>query len=94
MARLRQGGGFGIVILLVVMAVILLLASRGLKTVMPTALEVAAPAKTGKTAVKSLDEPPPPVNTGAGQRQIQSRLSDARKKTDVHSGQVEKALQE
>ena len=94
MSRVRQGGGFGVVILLVVMAAILLLASRAWKSVMPTALEVASPANAEKRAAKSLDVPPAPVNSGAGQRQIQSSLSDAQKKTDVHSAQVEKALKE
>ncbi len=94
MSRIRQGGGFGIVILLVVMAVILLLASRAWKAVMPTALEVASPSKAGKPAEQSPDLPPPSVNSGAGQRQIQSSLSDAKRKTDAHSGQVEKALGE
>lgn len=94
MARLRQGGGFGFVVLLVVLAVVLLLASRAMRSVMPTALEVAAPHKGGKRPGDNPDLPPPSVNSGAGQKQIQSSLNEAKRKTDVHSGQIEKALGE
>src|SRR5262249_46704928 len=97
----RQGGGFGFIMLLVVMAIVLLLASKAWKAISPTALDVNSAEKdaaggtaTGKTTTKStsLDLPPAPVNSGAGQRMIQSSVSDMKKKTDAHSGQVQKAL--
>jgi predicted lipid-binding transport protein (Tim44 family) len=94
MARVRQGGGFGIVVLLVVLVVIMLLASRAMKSVMPTALDIAAPGKAAKRPSGSADLPPASVNSGAGQKQIQSSLAEAKKKTDAHSGQLEKALGE
>ena len=82
-------------ILLVVMAVVLLLASRSWKKLMPTALQVAAPAKTGSRGAASLETPPSPsVNSGAGQAPIQSSLSDAKTKTAAHSDLVQDALKE
>ena len=100
MSRIRQGGGFGFIVLLVVLAVILLLTSRAWKTVMPSVLDVAAPAKSGRTAeertptASSPGLPPPSVNSGAGQPPLQSSTREMKKNTDVHSDQVQKALQD
>jgi hypothetical protein len=41
---MRKGGGFGLILLIVVMAVILLLATRAWKAVMPTASRIQDPA--------------------------------------------------
>lgn len=91
MRRSRVGGGFGFIVLLVVVAVVMLLASRMLRGVGGVAVDATRPKHD---ATVSPDLTPPPVNSGAGQRQIEARLSDAQKKTAAHTDQMKKALQE
>lgn len=81
-------------ILLVVMAAVLFLASLSWKKLMPAALHVTAPDKAGSQGGVSLDAPPASGNSGAGQAPIQSSLSETKKKTAAHAEQVEKALEE
>ena len=91
MRQIRQGSGFGIVVLLVVVAVVMLLAGRMLRGVGGIAIDVTQPGKP--TAAKS-DLPPPSVNSRAGQAQIQASTSDMRRKTAAHTGAVNDALKE
>ena len=92
MSRVRQGGGFGFVILLVVLAVILFLVSKSSSKLVPAALPVASQAEAVDRDQASPEPPSPAVNSGAGQAPIQSRLSDAQAKTSAHSAQVQDAL--
>jgi hypothetical protein len=90
MKNVRQGGGFGFVVLLAAVAVVLLLATRMLRGLGGAALDVTKPERE---AAVSADVPPPDVNSGAGQRQIQSRASDAQRRTSAHTDDVKKALE-
>src|SRR5262245_31281343 len=96
MSRIRQGGGFGFVMLLVVLAVILYLASRSSTKLLPQLPSGAAAVGTESEAPAPSGPPAPPAatNSGAGQAPIQSRLSDAKAKTAAHSAQVQDALGE
>jgi len=80
----RRGGGFGLVMLVVVMAIVLLLVARSWRSVAPTAAEVAPSA----TAV------PTPAADLAPELGALPRLSDMQRETDAHAADVEKALSE
>ena len=91
MKNLRQGGGFGFVVLLVVVAVVLLLASRMVRGLGSAAADVTKPER--EAAISADVAPPADVNSGAGQRQIQARAADARRQTSAHTDEVKKALE-
>ena len=91
----KQGSGFGFVVLVVVLGVVLLLASRALRATLPAAQALAKPAvSSGET-----QDPTTPAD-GTTQQAGESvrpagRLPDLRelkKETDTHAAQVKSAL--
>ncbi|MBZ5639497.1 MAG: hypothetical protein LAO51_12190 [Acidobacteriia bacterium] len=85
----RQGSGFGFVMLLVVLAVVLYLASRAFKSTLPAAAALAKPSPAGQEATGS--DPPQ-----AGDSVRPSRLpdlKDVKRTTDAHAKQVRDAVE-
>jgi len=74
----RRGGSFGLVVLVVVLAVVLLLVARSWRAVAPQAISVSAPRVTDP-ALGSGDLPD---------------LNETRRRTDTHAAQVQDALAE
>lgn len=85
----KMGGGFGLVILVVVMAVILLLAAKAWQSVMPTASQITDPALPaqvsdhGETeAAEELASPGLP------------NLDEMRENTTSHADQMQEILEQ
>ncbi len=91
MRNIRQGSGFGVVVLLLVVAVVMLLAGKMLRGVGGAAIEVTRP---GAPTASSSDVPPPSVNTGAGQAQIQASTTEMQRKTSAHTAAANDALKD
>ncbi len=85
----RQGGGFGFVMLLVVLAVVLLIAAKAWKSAAPTALEVATPVGDVTISDHGASEAAGQVRPGG-----LPGLSDMRRETGTHTQQVEETLQQ
>lgn len=90
MASGRRGGGFGFVMLIVVMAVILLLVAKSWKNFGSAAIDLNRPG--AKEAAAALPPDPPQGTTAPGGAAIQSHVTDAKAKTDAHSQKVQEAL--
>jgi hypothetical protein len=81
----RQGGGFGVVMLLVVVAIVLYLATRSWRTALPTAAEMAAPATTaGGSGTPESGESPP----------VRPSLREMKTATDSHTSAVSEGLEQ
>jgi hypothetical protein len=85
----KQGGGFGVVLLLVVVAVVLFLATRAWKQVLPTASEIANPSapdasKTATGEGASSGEVPP----------VRPSLREMDQRTSEHTDQVRDTLRD
>lgn len=85
---MRKGGGFGLVVLVIVMAVVLLLVARSWKSVAPTATQLP-------------DGPSAPLETNgedqAGEALSSGNLPDLnemRSETDAHAERLQQALSE
>lgn len=91
MRNLRQGSGFGVVVLLLVVAVVMMLAGKMLRGVGGAAIEVTKP---GAPTAASKDVPPPSANTGAGQARIQASATEMQRKTAAHTAAVNDALKD
>jgi len=76
----QRGGGFGLVVLVVVLAVVLLLVARSWRAVAPAAQAVTNPRITD------------PQITGSGGDLPD--LQEAQRRTDAHTKQVQDALSE
>lgn len=85
----RQGGGFGIIMLLVVVAIVMLLVARSWKSVAPTAVQVATPA--GNVAVPDHGDGEAAEAATSG---TLPDLNDARRETGAHAEQLQDALKE
>ncbi len=83
----RQGGGFGAVMLVVVMAIVLYLASKAWKKIAPTALEVHDPTATAGESVKA-GVPP------GEQPPLRPSLREMKQSTASHARAVGDALQQ
>ncbi len=89
----RQGSGFGLVMLVVVLAVVLFLATRAFRSTLPAARALATPSgeAAGATAGATPTDAPP------GDQSVRpSRLPDLRdvkKGTDTHAAQVRDAVE-
>jgi len=84
-----QGSGFGVVVLLVVVAVVLFLASRALKSTLPAATALVKPSPSADGAAGS-------ASSDGGESIRPSRLPDlkeAKKVTDAHAAQVKEAIE-
>ena len=82
----RQGGGFGFVMLLVVVAIVLYLAARNWQSTIPAAVEISKPgASTGST----LDSGSP--NSGESVP-VRPSLSEMKSATDAHTADVRGSL--
>ena len=83
----RQGAGFGFVILLVVLAVVLLLASRAWKSTMPVAgqaIKPSAPASAKDDAAAEASSP----------RTVNADLKKVKRQADRHADEVRDAVSE
>ncbi len=85
----RQGGGFGFVMLLVVVAIVMLLVARSWKSVAPDAIEVATPA--GPAAISDHGEREAAAEARSG---LLPNLQDMRRETGNHAQEVQDTLQE
>ena len=85
----KHGGGFGIVILLVVLAVVMLLVARNWKSVAPTAIQVTNPS----SPVQVDDHGQPEAGEAIRSGQLPN-LNDMRQATSQHASEVQDALQE
>ena len=79
----RRGGGFGLVILVVVFAVVLLLAVRAWRSMATEATGIVAPV---------LDEEP--AESGAAASSDLPRLQEMREETAAHADRVREALEQ
>lgn len=83
----RQGGGFGVVMLLVVVAIVLWLTARAWKNLAPTAAEIRNPTASSHEAAKAgvppSDNPP-----------LRPSLRDMKQNTSAHTEGVEDALKQ
>ena len=79
----KQGRGFGVVVLLVTMVIVLMLAAKAWERFGPTAIDVtgAAPGSTHgqPEAAAALEDLP--------------NLDEAKKRTDEHAEEIKKALE-
>jgi hypothetical protein len=83
----RQGGGFGFVMLLVVVAVVLFLAARNWKRVAPTAMEVSGdPATELSTAASDSGQP------NGGVPPVRPSLREMQQETSAHTDDVRDTL--
>ena len=85
----RQGSGFGFVMLLVVVAVVLFLASRALRSTLPAATALAKPSPTGEQVAE-------PTAAGNGESIRPGRmpdLKDVKQETDAHAAEVRDAVE-
>ena len=82
----RKGGGFGMVILVVVMAVVLLLVARAWKSMAPTAAQLPAAQSTDGIDPHGQDD----AAEAAGGL---PNLEETRQETDRHKQQVQEALE-
>ncbi len=85
----RQGSGFGFVMLLVVVAVVLFLASRALKSTLPAATVLAHPSPSGEQVTE-------PAVAGGGESIRPGRLPDlkvVKQGTDAHAAEVRDAVE-
>ncbi len=86
----RQGSGFGFVVLLVVLVVVLFLATRAFKSTLPAASSLAKPpSETGDPAAKG--------TSSGGESVRPSRLpdlKDVKQRTDAHAAQVRDAVEQ
>jgi len=86
----RRGGGFGFVMLLVVMAVVLLLVAKSWKNFGTAAIDLNRPG--AKEAAAALPSNAPDGVSAPAATAIQSHLTDAKAKTDAHSQKVQEVL--
>jgi predicted lipid-binding transport protein (Tim44 family) len=85
----RQGSGFGFVVLLVVLVVVLFLASRAFKSTLPAATALAKPSPADQEAQES-------AASQGGEAIRPSRmpdLKDVKRTTDAHAKQVREAVE-
>ena len=85
----RQGSGFGLVMLVVVLAVVLLLATRALKSTLPAAQALAKPSDAAS-------DPAATGTSSSGESIRPSRLpdlKDLKQRTDAHAAQVKDAVE-
>jgi hypothetical protein len=82
----RKGGGFGFVMLLVVLAVVLLLTARAWNRVGTPAIDAAGTSRPGPPARGERAEAADALRDLPG-------LEAARQATDAHAQEVEKALE-
>jgi hypothetical protein len=85
----RQSSGFGFVVLLVVLAVVLFLATRAFKSTLPAAETLVKPTPSADGAAGSA------AAQGGGESIRPSRLpdlKDVKRSTDAHAAQVKDAL--
>jgi len=83
----RRGSGFGFVLLVVVLAVVLLLVARSWRSVAPTAVQVATPA--GAVSVDAHGEE---AAAAAVRRGALPDLREMRQETGAHAQEVQDAL--
>jgi hypothetical protein len=83
----KRGSGFGMVMLVVVLAVVLLLAARSWRSLAPAAMQVSDPELGSKVDDHGQ------AGAGAAVRSGQlPDLNDMRQQTDAHSQDVQDAL--
>jgi predicted lipid-binding transport protein (Tim44 family) len=85
----RQGSGFGLVMLVVVLAVVLFLATRAFKSTLPTAQALGKPSSAADDAAAT-------GTSSSGEAIRPSRLpdlKDLKQRTDAHAAQVRDAVE-
>ncbi|HKQ61730.1 MAG TPA: hypothetical protein VJS92_10585 [Candidatus Polarisedimenticolaceae bacterium] len=87
----RQGGGFGFVILLVVLAAVLLLVGRAWRAMGPTALEVQTVRELKPDAPADSGQRPQPPSPAVPAGKLPD-LRETRQQTSAHSKQYQDAL--
>jgi hypothetical protein len=85
MAKIKVGGGFGLVMLLIVVAVVLLVAGKAAKETAPIALQLNEP----ETLVNDHGQ-----HEAADALSTLPNLNDARQSTDAHAEELRRALAE
>jgi hypothetical protein len=85
----RQGSGFGFVVLLVVVAIVLFLATRLFKSALPAAGVVLKPSPASEDAKDAKTQQ---GGEAAPSNRIPN-LRDAKRNTDAHAAQVKDALE-
>ena len=83
----RKGGSFGILVLVVTMAIVLLLVARQWKAVAPTAAQITGPGAHGVVDGHGQTEASEEVGSGA-----LPDLNEMKQETTEHAQQVEEAL--
>jgi hypothetical protein len=86
---MRKGGGFGMLMLVVVLAIVLLLVARHWKAVAPTAVQVHEYPSAAPVDAHGEDEAGAALQSGT-----LPDLNDMRQATDAHAQQVQDALEE
>ena len=80
-----KGGGFGLVILVIVMAVVLLLAAKAWQSVAPEATDIVNPVRPAL---------PPDGASGGESSSDLPGLQDAREETSAHAERLREALEQ
>ena len=83
----KKGGSFGILLLVVTMAIVLLLVARQWKAVAPAAAQITDPAARGLVDDHGQTEAGEEVGSGA-----LPDLNEMKQETNEHAQQVEEAL--
>ena len=86
---MRKGGGFGLVMLVVVMAVVLLLVAKNWKSVAPTAVQLPENGPTAPLSTHGEDQAGEALSSGN-----LPDLNDMRSETDAHAQRLQEALSE
>jgi hypothetical protein len=88
---MRKGGGFGMIMLVIVLLVVMLLVAKNWQAVAPTAVQVSTPAGDLPVVVDDRGQ----TEAGAAVRSGQlPDLNDMRQSTNQHAQQVQDALTE
>jgi len=88
----RQGGSFGFVIMLVVLAVILLIALNNFKSVAPAAVEIRKHNEARKAGQEVRPESVEPKDASTSAPSSRPSLSTMDQRTSDHSAAVQDAL--
>ena len=86
---MRKGGGFGLVVLVIVMAVVLLLVAKSWKSVAPTATQLDPEGPAAPLETHGEDEAGEALQSGN-----LPDLNEMRSETDAHAERLEQALSE
>ncbi len=85
----KMGGGFGMLMLVIVLAIVLLLAARNWQAVAPTAAQVADPGNAATVEDHGQTEAGEAIRSGR-----LPDLNEMRQSTAAHSDRVQTALEE